>query len=253
MIKALELTGQKFSKLTVENQSSIKSLSGHIRWNCICDCGNRTTVIGSDLINGKIKSCGCYNKEKDKTHGMSNTPEYDAWRSIIRRCIDPDTTNYDNYGGRGITVCDRWLNSFEAFYEDMGSRPSSDHSIDRRENDLGYYKENCRWATRQEQANNRRTNIFYSYKDSRLTIAELSRLPEAKANKINVGTLYNRIVKNGYSVEEALNKPVSLVYTHNGVTKTIMEWAREYGIEYRKLYDRLIRMKWDFERAVNTA
>jgi hypothetical protein len=120
---------------------------------------------------------------------------------MINRCTNVNNEAYNDYGGRGITVCDRWLNSFEAFYEDMGPRPSPNHSIDREENDLGYYKDNCRWATRVEQNNNRRDNVYYE---------------------------------------------------HNGITKTISEWASEYGIEYRKLYRRLIRDKWDFERAINT-
>jgi hypothetical protein len=127
---------------------------------------------------------------------------------MIRRCTNKNEQNYHNYGGRGITVCDRWLNSFEAFYEDMGSKPGLDYSIERRENDKGYYKDNCYWATREEQANNRRNNMFYEYKGSQYTIPQLTRLPEAKQIGLSVNTLTARIKQYGYSIEQAITKPV---------------------------------------------
>ena len=88
-------------------------------------------------------------------HGMTNTPEYRAWQEMIQRCYNPNGNRYHRYGGRGITVCARWLESFENFYKDMGDRPSIRHSLDRKDNDLGYYKENCRWATPGQQAYNK--------------------------------------------------------------------------------------------------
>lgn len=208
MGKALELIGQRFGRLVVETQSNVRTLNGNIRWNCICDCGNKTTVTGAHLVSKNIQSCGCLHKETvgamsvnvNTTHGMSYSSEYRTWRAMINRCTNSNDQAYDDYGGRGITICDRWLNSFEAFYEDMGLRPSSDHTLDRREVNGNYDKSNCRWATPTEQANNKRNNVFY---------------------------------------------------THSGVTKTISEWSREYRIDYGKLYKRLIRDKWDFDRAVS--
>jgi hypothetical protein len=200
-----DLTKQIFNRLQVVSLNPQRSLSGQARWDCVCDCGNKITVVGNSLVTNNTTSCGCYRKERTREtsviHGMHGTLEYRSWQSMINRCTNVNNEAYNDYGGRGITVCDRWLNSFEAFYEDMGPRPSPNHSIDREENDLGYYKDNCRWATRVEQNNNRRDNVYYE---------------------------------------------------HNGITKTISEWASEYGIEYRKLYRRLIRDKWDFERAINT-
>ena len=262
MPKALQLTGQKFGRLTVENENPIRSLDGQIRWNCSCDCGNRTTVVGNCLTNGKTRSCGCYKRDKTRemgrlntTHGMSYTTEYKIWNGMIQRCTSPNTTGYSDYGGRGITVCDRWLNSFEAFYEDMGPRPSLDYSIERRENDGNYEKNNCYWATREEQQNNTRVNVFHVYRGNQYTISQLAELPEAIENGVCEMTLYNRIKQYGYSVEKAINTPAreaTVTHTHNGTTKTITEWARMYRINYHTLYRRLTRDKWDFERAILT-
>jgi hypothetical protein len=212
MARALELTGQKFGRLTVENLNPVRTLSGSTRWNCICDCENKVTVIGSHLISGHTTSCGCFKIElsvkKCTTHGMSNTSEYNIYNLMIRRCTDSSVDSYIYYGGRGITVCDRWMNSFEAFYEDMGPRPSPDHSLDRKENDKGYYKDNCRWSTIVEQANNRRNNVFHDYKDQQLSLQQLADLPETKKNGICIGTLKSRINQYNYSAEEAVNTPL---------------------------------------------
>lgn len=206
------LTGIKFGRLSVINQNQTNTLAGKARWNCICDCGSKVTVVGSSLVSGNTSSCGCLHKEtlteNNTVHGMSNIPEYDIWKSIIQRCTNSNNSSYADYGGRGITVCDRWLNSFEAFYEDMGSRPSPEYSIDRRENDGNYEKNNCHWTTRVEQANNRRNNVFYEYRGNKYTIPQLAKLPEAKENKIHKGTLNSRINIYKWSIEDALNTPI---------------------------------------------
>lgn len=222
-MKALELTGQKFGRLTVESQNPVRTLDGKIRWNCVCDCGNRSTVVGSSLIKGLTSSCGCYHKERvsevgksNIVHGMTSAPEFEAWCSMIQRCTNQSHKAYSYYGGRGITVCERWLNSFEAFYEDMGPRPSPEHSIDREENNKGYYKDNCRWATLIEQNNNRRNNVFYDYKGQQHTLLQLAEMPEAIQNGINDKTIYARINHYDYSVEEAINRPIrSTKFTTN--------------------------------------
>jgi hypothetical protein len=208
----IDLTGKVFGRLTVVSENSIKSLSGGIRWNCQCECGKTTIAMGSNLRNGDTKSCGCYmidkNTESNITHGMSRSLEYNIWRGINRRCSNPGDKAYHYYGGKGITVCDQWLNSFEAFYEDMGPRPSPDHSIDRRENDKGYYKDNCRWATRVEQQNNRRNNVFYEYKGQQYTIPQLAELPEAKILGITSNVLNKRLHILNWSVENSVNTPI---------------------------------------------
>lgn len=132
-------------------------------WVCQCDCGNIAFAQTSDLRAGRHRSCGCLRVDVMTRHGGTNhgggrTPEYRSWMSMKARCLDSDHDSYKWYGGRGITICDRWLASFEAFLADMGARPSLKHSIDRINNDGNYEPGNCRWATANEQAQNQRHN-----------------------------------------------------------------------------------------------
>lgn len=133
--------------------------NGHMRWICRCECGVERAVVGSTMVTGRSLSCGCLQRERAMgapvKHGMSGTPEYKAWQQALQRCENPHHRLYKHYGGRGITVCASWRESFTAFYEHIGPRPSPDHSLDRVDNDSGYRPGNVRWATTLEQNRNR--------------------------------------------------------------------------------------------------
>jgi len=155
-MKPLHITiGQKFNMLTVLKELPIAK-NGRT-FSCQCDCGNVKEVLMSHLIRSKIKSCGCYRVMISTKHGMNGSREYSTWENMIQRCGNPKARKYYLYGERGITVCNEWLKSFQAFYNDMGPRPHNT-SIDRIDSDKGYYKENCKWSTPREQFAN--TKLF---------------------------------------------------------------------------------------------
>jgi hypothetical protein len=157
----IDLTAQRFGRLVVERRID-NDKHGGTRWMCMCDCGKISVCLPSNLRGGRSKSCGCLNKEvavkTRTTHNMSGTKEYVTWRNMKTRCENPNSTAYKYYGGRGITICKEWLDSFEAFYRDMGDKPEG-LSIDRIDNDGGYSPDNCRWATQSEQCFNQRRSL----------------------------------------------------------------------------------------------
>lgn len=197
-MKLCELTGQRFGRLLVVSRAE-NSSSGHGRWNCICDCSEQNTVLASNLKSGKVISCGCAQVEAITRHGQSRTPEYKAWGHMKERCGNPSTKHFESYGGRGIKVCEEWMD-FNKFIEDMGGRPSKIHSIERIDNNKGYSKENCKWATKTEQMNNRRNCRRVVFNSEELTISQLS-----KKTGIARNTLNRRIVLKGMSPEMAVN------------------------------------------------
>lgn len=164
MAKYTDLTGRKFGRLTVIKRASPTG-ERNTKWHCICECGNSTISWAMGLRCGGTKSCGCLSAEKASarihklisartTHNMTHSGTYKSWQMMKARCSCPNYTQFKDYGGRGITVCDRWL-KFENFLEDMGERPAG-RTLDRINNDGNYEPSNCRWATRAEQNGNKR-------------------------------------------------------------------------------------------------
>lgn len=162
MTRIMDLEGKKFGRLTVLKFDSVRNTNSY--FHCICECGNQIVVAGCSLKQGQTKSCGCLHKEKtskaNSKHGhtsnYSRSPEYRSWRSMITRCEVPNLNCFENYGGRGIKVCDRWRHSFENFLEDMGKRPSLSYTLDRIDVNGNYEPSNCRWADNYQQAINKR-------------------------------------------------------------------------------------------------
>jgi hypothetical protein len=156
--------GDRYGRLEVVSihpVSHVYRRQHHRRFVCICDCGNTHLALGKNLRGGQVKSCGCLHIDGSlkETHGDGakphRAPEYVCWTGMKQRCLNPNHDSYPRYGGRGISVCERWLDSYETFLEDMGRKPTPAHSIDRKENDGNYEPGNCRWATGVEQQANR--------------------------------------------------------------------------------------------------
>lgn len=203
--KRHDVSGQVFGRLTATADSESRARR-RIYWRCLCECGNEKWVLVDALKAGCTRSCGCLNDEVRRitkhggTVGGVHTPEYASWHSMIQRCTNPNNRRWNRYGGRGITVCQRWLDSFAAFFEDMGPRPV-DMSLERKHNDRGYNPENCEWALRSKQARNTSRNRFFTHDGVTLCLDDwVARTGIAHA------TLHHRL--SIWPVEKALTEPV---------------------------------------------
>ena len=200
----IDLTGKKFTRLHVVKQLG-KDGGGNIAWLCLCDCGRTKSVLGRNLKSGATKSCGCLQKQKvinkltkhGQSPGHNSSKIYRVWTSMFQRCTNPNNGGYNDYGGRGISVCVRWF-VFENFFLDMGAVPLG-HSIDRIDNNKGYCKENCRWATRKQQMRNMRRNRLISFNGKTQCLS-------AWAEELNISStaLAYRLRNPSWSREKAL-------------------------------------------------
>jgi hypothetical protein len=181
MTKYKDLTGKRFGKLTVISFDREKT-KRKAYWICKCECGNIKSVRSDSLQENKVLSCGCIKKEQDRinltanhSHKMSKTRIYREWQGMKTRCYNKNNKRYNNYGGRGITVCDEWMNNFDNFFKwSLDNNYSDDLTIDRKNNDGNYEPSNCRWVNNKIQCNNRNSNIVIEHNDEKLTLTELS-------------------------------------------------------------------------------
>lgn len=204
MMPAIEMSGQRCGRLTVIEKHPSGGPERRTYWSCRCDCGDMIVVSGRHLRKGNVKSCGCLKKEA-KVHGLSRRsgrhPKYFIWVAMHQRCENPKSKGYENYGGRGIKVCERWK-SFENFLADIGERPWPKYSIDRFPNNDGDYEpRNFRWATYTEQANNRRIR-----RDLRMVFVNGVSMPLAEAAEragLGYSIVWQRL-KRGWNAARAI-------------------------------------------------
>ena len=197
---AIDLKGKKYGRLTFIEFSHRKGKNYY--WKCVCDCGNEKVVQPSGVKNGRVISCGCYNKEVITKHGLDGNKLYHVLNSMKNRCYSDKSKSYVNYGARGIKVCDEWINDPREFINwSLSNGYEEGLSIDRINNDGHYEPDNCRWTNKITQANNTRTNLYINY---------------------------------------------------NNETKTLSEWAAQYGIKMNTLYYRYVLKKWDMKKALET-
>ncbi len=200
--RRLDITGLRCNALTVLGPSDRRRGAARL-WRCICDCGNEAFQVSWFLRAGRIKSCGCLTKSLIRrartTHGDTDTPTWRSWRSMHMRCYSVSHKSYADYGGRGITVCDRW-HSYEAFKADMGDRPAL-KTIGRLDNDGNYEPNNCEWQTATEQSRNRRSSALLEYQGRVRCASEW-----AEELGLTVGAICKRL-KAGWSIERTLTTP----------------------------------------------
>ena len=205
--RMIDMTGQHFGKLTViscAGKETYKDGRAFYKWNCVCECGNNCVADGLSLRQGRTVSCGCIRRNYATKHGLSKTPIYGVWTNMKSRCFNPNATEYENYGGRGISVCETWKNDFESFYRWAIQNGYSDGlEIDRIDNDAGYCPENCRFVSRTENLRNTSRNRRYYWKGKEYTVKELSDMCGLSSDTIRA-----RIEKHGWSVENAVTIPL---------------------------------------------
>lgn len=194
-VRYLVQVGQRFGRLVVVAQER-----GPRRqyFHCRCDCGELSSIYKYSLLKGSTTSCGCVSRSRMIRHGLSSRPEYRIWVGMWQRCRNPKHREYDLYGGRGITVCDRWRD-FRLFWHDLGPRPSAKHSLHRRDSDGPYAPDNVHWATAREQSRQTRRNRYVTFGGDTLTVTDW-----AYRQGLNPGTVFGRIHRHGWTPEEAL-------------------------------------------------
>lgn len=261
-MKAKDLTNKKFGRLkTTEKIRRHNGKRYRTYYLCKCDCGKIVEVRCDQLTRGIAKSCGCLQREitglinKGKstatlTHGLSHSRLYKVFRNMKTRCYNPNSHDFKNYGGRGITICDEWLNDFTAFYDwSLRNGYNDTLTIDRIDTNGNYTPDNCRWTTYYVQSRNKTNNKWITYKGETKCLEDW-----AKTKNLTSSKLKQRLELYGWSLEKSLETPPmknGRFITYKGITKNITEWAKELGIKPDILAQRL-RAGWNIEKAFET-
>lgn len=263
MGKKEDLTGRRIGRLTVIEETDERR-GGSVVWLCECDCGTRKRISAQCLKSGRVLSCGCYNREIITTHGESKTRLYRAWQGIKDRCTKPSCSEYENYGKRGIKMCDEWLNSFEAFRDwskangFVEDAKRGDCTIDRIDVNGNYEPSNCRWTNMKAQCRNRRNNAVIECDGESHCLSEWAEI---------LGVPYHRLVsryQRGWKPEEIIhgrervintetyrNRKTNHLLTYRGETHCAIEWAEILGINVNTIRVRVHR-GWSDERVLGT-
>lgn len=201
-----DLTNREFGRLRVIRYAGFRKKRSY--WTCQCSCGAIKDIRGDALLKDMTVSCGCYSRDQSKArtkHGCARndatTTEYNAWHQMIQRCVNPSNRRFKYYGARGIKVCERWRLSFKAFLDDLGLRPTPEHSLGRKDNDGDYEPGNCEWQTEPQQRRNTSYSHYLEHDGKRLTVAEW-----ARETGLNVHTLHYRL-RAGWTTTDTLTTP----------------------------------------------
>lgn len=248
-----EWIGKKFGRLTVADIIRVKSekQGSHWEWKCKCDCGRNITVVPNSIVKGKNRSCGCLSRERLVEYSKSREHKYKTsenkklwWKysTIKRRCYNKDFARYEDYGGRGIKMCDEWLQNFDNFVEWAYANGYKDGlTIERRDVNGDYCPENCTFITLEEQARNKRNTIWVTYNGERIQLKKL-----CERENVNYHMIKYRIKEMGWPIEKAISEPSSKDMI------TLADKCRPYNIPRKIVYDRINKLGWDEERALTT-
>ncbi len=246
MTRAVDMRGKTYAGLTAIEKVGNNPKNRNALWSFACSCGRSCVLDGYEVRSGRVISCQSCAAERSRVasvkHGKTNTREFSTWTDIQTRCHNPNSTGYADYGGRGITVCDRWRESFLNFLADMGERPKG-MTIERDNNDGPYSPDNCRWATRTEQARNKRNSVRVPGHEGK-ALAEL-----AEAAGITRSGMWLRVKKGKTPEVLRPSKRVGCV-TFNGVTDTYKGWAQRTGLRASTIAMRLTKQGWPVEKAL---
>ncbi len=210
MSKLIDITGNRYNNLTVIERVA-NNIRGQSRWKCLCDCGNYTEVTSNNLKSGAVKSCGCLRHIPKYKHNLSHTKLYRVWAGMKRRCYYRNDKSYKNYGGRGIHICDEWVNDFVNFYNwAIQNGYEEGLTIERINNDENYSPNNCTWIPKSEQVNNRRNCILYTYNNKTQNLKQW-----CDELNLDYGLMHDRIRSKGWSFERAISTPCNIKKRNN--------------------------------------